>query len=170
MNWIRSASVTVRLAVAKTDPSVISSHVRPRTRGSTSEDGTNGWVVVIGRPSGMGWGGGERALGSALRFSRELQPRLGQDVALALRRAGVDRPGARIQVAAEPRAGGAGGARVVGPVRPQRQPAGDDLCPHAGQLDGEVGGPLVVLAPVQLRDGGLGAQLSSGEVSGQHAV
>src|SRR5215217_7761426 len=141
MNWTRSASVTVRLAVAKTEPSVISSHVRPRTSGSTSEDGTNGWVAVIGRPFGMG-GVGERGSRSALRFSREPQHGLGEDVALDLRRAGVDGPGARVEVAAEPRAGGAGGARVVGPVRAQGEPSGDDLRPHAGQLDGEIGCPL----------------------------
>src|SRR4051794_41055288 len=59
MNWIRSASVTVRFAVAKTEPSAISSQVRPRTSGSTSDDGTKGWVVVMsGLPRWCaGWSG-----------------------------------------------------------------------------------------------------------------
>src|SRR4051794_10551104 len=164
MNWIRSASVTVRFAVAKTEPSAISSQVRPRTSGSTSDDGTTGWVVVMsGLPRGCaGW--------SWPGFPGHPQDGLGEDGALDLRGAGVDGPGPGVQVAADPRAGGSRGTRVVGAVAAQGRPAGDDLRAHAGQVEGEVGGPLVVLAPVELRDGGLRARLLPGEVPGEHPV
>src|SRR3954449_2286222 len=107
MNWIRSASVTVRFAVAKTEPSVISSQVRPRTSGSTSDDGTKGWVVVMsGLPRWCaGWSGPG--------FPGHPQDGVGEDVALDFRAPGVDGPGARVRVPADPRAGRARGARVV---------------------------------------------------------
>src|SRR5690242_20222523 len=98
MNWSRSASVTVRLAVAKAEPSVISSQVLPRTRGSTSEDGTNGWVAVMARPFARMGVGGKRWSRSALLVLGQSEHRLGQDVALDLRGAGVDRPGPCVQV------------------------------------------------------------------------
>src|SRR5215212_3231542 len=48
MNWMRSASVTVRFAVRKLLPGFISSHVLPRVSGSTSELGRNLSVAVMG--------------------------------------------------------------------------------------------------------------------------
>src|SRR5688572_24248441 len=82
MNWTRSASVTVRLAVAKTEPSVISSQVRPVISGSTSEDGTNGCVVVMRLPfAADGDGGGSW---SAPKLPGSPRDRLGEDVALGL--------------------------------------------------------------------------------------
>src|SRR5580704_8005992 len=53
----------------------------------------------------------------------QAEDRLGEDVALHLGGASVDRPGPRVQERAQPGAGGVGRARVVGAYRAQRAAA-----------------------------------------------
>src|SRR5207244_10948988 len=60
--------------------------------------------------------------GSTMRTSLlgQAEHALGEDVALHLRRAGVDRAGPGVQEGAQPGAGGVGGAGIVGAHRAQR--------------------------------------------------
>ena len=100
----------------------------------------------------------------ALLFSTFLpgqaEHRLGEDVALHLGGAGVDRAGPGVQEGAEPGAGGVGGAGVVGAHRAQRAAAFRHQPVQATDVQGQFGRGHVVLAPVQFRDRGRRAERS----------
>src|SRR5271165_3526329 len=85
---------------------------------------------------------------------RQAEDRLGEDVALHLGGAGVDRAGPGVQEGAEPGAGGVGGAGVVGTHRTQRTAAFRHQPVQATDVQGKLGRGRVVLAPVQFRDRG----------------
>ena len=93
---------------------------------------------------------------TSARLLRQAEHHLADDVALDLRRPGVDRAGARVEERADPAPRAVRRAGVVGLERARRAAAGRRQRLGAEDVDRQLGDLLVVLAPVQLRDRAVG--------------
>src|SRR5271166_2982447 len=92
---------------------------------------------------------------------RQAEYGLGEDVALHLGGAGVDRPGPGVEEGTQPGTGGVRRTGIVGTHRAQRAAAFRHQPLQPLDVQGEFGRRYVVLAPEQFRDRGRRAQVRS---------